>query len=106
MWIVTHDKRGLRPKQAIVCPFCKEEMVFRMNSVSPPCGLQQYVCAMLFKCPNCDFVAKFDVAISKEYYYELLKLIPGNGKTRRYESKSVWSHNELIRKKLKQLGYW
>ena len=104
-WTKTHDKYGLKPREKIICPICKTEMVFRFMSLNDYVShnIRAYTCSIAYKCPKCDFVAKFDIPISKEYYEFLMKLTGGTGY---YEPIQDWQEYEIIKKRLEALGYW
>jgi len=101
-WIKTHNKRGLKPSFEIKCPFCGSHMYFRYSMHCSIRATNGYACNMHYKCPYCDNVQTFGVAIDEEYHDELTEL---RGKSE-YTPKEEWQDISVIKHQLETLGYW
>jgi len=97
MWERTED--GLKPTKDILCPICATVMILRFAELSvAPFIPDAYVSSQKYKCPECSLVLSFDVPITKDYYEKLKKRF-GNVYLPEWE-------NEIVKRRLKQFGYW
>lgn len=121
-WERTNDEVGLRPAIDIICPICanrekpiKSKMTIRRSRVHtvPDVRMQKnekgetvrpYAFDIACKCPICDFYCIFGVPSEADYVQEVLQ--KRQGKMDFVLPEDEWNKDELIKEKLKQLGYW
>lgn len=91
------------------CPFCQSRMVFHDSEISrwPSLNPLAYINNVTLKCPDCKFLARFGIQVSKEWFDEAVKL---RGAVRtisvfdRFLEKTK-EDNAAQRKRLQALGY-
>ena len=112
-WKVVKTKKGyaIIPKREFRCPFCGRKLILHHFTVSQDAIKRFYHADVHLKCPEDGFFTTFGIAISKEDY-EKLRSSPLHGKTLTDELLEIEEielseeDEEIIRKRLKQLGYW
>ena len=107
-WKVVKSKKGaiILPVQPLICPFCGNEMIIHDFRAIYQKSFNFYHCDIHMKCPNCSFWCIFGVPISKEEYEELVKS-PLHGRVLKEELIKIYpKYGELLKERLKKLGYW
>ena len=102
-WERTNGPDGYRPKFPITCRYCEGPMVMRFSEADfdkgrPP---QNHIG---YKCPECAWIARFEIQDDKEY---LLETVRRRGGALHFvpDMDAMGGDDERIAKQLEALGY-
>lgn len=107
-YCLTWDVLGIRSKKSVLCPVCECVMIVRNTHLdwSEELGNLNPHIDLRLKCPSCDLWLSFGVAVPKDYFMFVFWLRKRSGIGRAYAPVEGWLDEELIKDRLKALGYW
>lgn len=105
-WIRTNDKVCHTPNFDINCRYCGGKMIMRFSDIDlrDIRHINAFTNRVVYKCPSCAWIARFDVEDDYDYLYGIVKercgvvcFVP--------DSEEWAKESESIRKQLEALGY-
>lgn len=107
-WQRNDSIEGLEPEIELKCPICGDRLFLRRSIVHPVSDVYHdwehtgYANDMTYKCFDCDIYLTFGVPILEDYYHELYRR---RGNTDRYIPMPKWKEDEVLKEKLRAMGY-
>lgn len=108
-WRRTNDKRCHEPLFDIKCRYCKGQMFMRFSEVGlddkATANTKTYINYVGYKCPDCGWVARFDIDDEAQYLFDVVKM-RGGGMHFQPDSAEWGRESKEIEKQLAALGYF
>ncbi len=107
-WRRTNDKLCHAPIFDINCRYCKGKMFLRFSEIDlddkNTAHTKTYLNRLAYKCPDCGWIARFDLEDDAGYFFDVLKMRGGSS---HYQPDSdEWGReSEDVAKQLAALGY-
>ena len=108
-WARTNDKRCHAPIFDINCRYCKGKMFMRYSEAGlddkQTANTKTYINYVGYKCPDCGWMARFDIDDDSQYLFDVVKM--RGGSLHFQPDSDEWGReSEEIAKQLSALGYF